>query len=260
MSDFKLFEPAKVRAMIAGGELTIPTAGVCPGYIQANLAILKKEYAEDLKEFARKNPKPCPILEIIEDGTPISKIVAPGSNVTTDIPKYMVYRNGVLVDEPTDVSDLWTDDMVVFLIGCSLTFEAALVRAGIRLKHYEQNKRVPMYDSNIACDGVGKFQGNYVVSMRPVKRNLVDKAVEITGKMDYAHGAPVHIGDPLAIGIKNVFQPDYGDPLDIAEDEIPVFWACGVTPQAVARNAKPDLLIAHSPGYMLITDQKCGAE
>ncbi len=246
--------PAELRAMFRTGELCIPTAGLCPGHLQGNLVILHRKYADDFLTFMKQNPKPCPILEVFDQGTPISRKMAPGADITTDIPLYRIYRDGVMTDELKDVSEYWTPDMMGFLIGCSLTFEDKLVAAGIRLKHYEQQTRVPMYDTNIACTPAGIFHGNYVVSMRPIKKDLVDLAVDITKVMPYAHGAPVQIGDPSAIGIKDVMHPDYGDPLDIAEDEVPVFWACGVTPQAVAMQAKPDFMISHSPGYMLICD------
>lgn len=246
--------PAQLRAMFRTGELVIPTAGLCPGHLQGNLVILHRKYADDFLTFMKQNPKPCPILEVFDQGTPLSRKMAPGADITTDIPLYRIYRDGQLTDEVTDVSRYWTADMVGFLIGCSLTFEDKLVAAGIRLKHYEQQTRVPMFDTNIACEPAGIFHGNYVVSMRPIKRDKVELAVSITGAMPYAHGAPVQIGDPAAIGVRDVMHPDYGDPLDIAEDEVPVFWACGVTPQAVAMQAKPDFMISHSPGYMLICD------
>ena len=254
MQDYSSLSPAELRAKFRTGELVLPTAGLCPGYIQGNLVILHRRYGEDFLQFMKQNPKPCPILEVFDQGSPISHKMAEGADITTDIPLYRIYRNGVFEEEVKDVSGYWNEDMVGFLIGCSLTFESRLVEAGIPLKHYEENKRVPMFDTNIACKPSKLFHGNYVVSMRPVKKELVDLAVKITEPMDYAHGAPVQIGDPDAIGIKDVLHPDYGDPLDIGPDEVPDFWACGVTPQNVATQAKPDLLISHSPGYMLISD------
>lgn len=255
--DDKYLLPSDVRKLIRENKLDKPTAGICPTYIQSNLVVLTKKYALEFKEFIEKNPKPCPLLEIIDNGTPISSKMALGSNVLTDIPYYRVYKDGVLEGEYRKADNLWQPDMTAFLIGCSLTFEDALVKAGIRLKHFEENKRVPMFDTNIECNGTNLFKGNYVVSMRPIKKELIDLAIKITEKMDFAHGAPVHIGNPVEIGIKDITKPDYGDSLSINSDEVPVFWACGVTPQAVARQAKPDLMITHSPGYMLITDIKC---
>lgn len=256
MGQISFNSPAEARLFFRKSEKAIPTAGLCPGYIQANLVILEDEYASEFWDFARMNPKPCPLLEVLFDGTPKSKSMAPCGDITTDIPKYSVYKDGELVEEPLSVKSYWNDKMIGFLIGCSLTFEAALVNAGIRLKHYEENKRVPMYDTNIECIPTKRFFGNYVVSMRPIKKELVDAAVDITSKMEYAHGAPVHIGDPSKIGIKDINHPDYGDALSINDDEVPVFWACGVTPQAVAKKAKPKLMLAHSPGYMLICDKE----
>lgn len=257
MADLSGLSPAAVRRLISEENLIIPTAGLCPGYIQANLVVLRKDYADEFRDFAMANPKPCPILEIIDGGSPISGKMAVGSDITREIPLYRVYEKGILKSECVSVDNLWETDMTAFLIGCSLTFEEALVKAGIRLRHYEENKRVPMYDTSIRCRETRRLRGNYVVSMRPVKRELVDLAVSVTENMVFAHGAPVHIGDPKTIGINDINSPDYGDPPAIGPDEVPVFWACGVTPQAVVRQSRPDLMISHSPGYMLITDVKC---
>lgn len=254
LESYLQYSPAQLRALFRNESLVLPTAGLCPDYVQANLAILPGAYAEDFAEFIRKNPKPCPLLEVITGDVPISKTIAPGSDITRDFPLYRVYRHGEPQEDIPDGSHLWTPDMAAFMIGCSLTFEASLVRGGIPLKHYEQNKRVPMYNTDIPCVPSALFYGNYVVSMRPVKRELVPLAVSITEKMDYAHGAPVQLGNPEEIGIFDIEHPDYGDPLEIADDEIPVFWACGVTAQAAAQQTKPEIMISHSPGYMLITD------
>lgn len=253
--EFSALSPLQLRQACRTGMFSSPTAGFCPNYVQANLVIVDGAYADEYVEFLARNPKPCPVLELIRGGAqPISAKAAPGANIATDFPRYRVYRKGELVDEPADVSDLWTGDMVAALIGCSLTFEAKLAAAGIRMAHYEHNLRVPMYDTNIPCVPSGRFSGHYVVSMRPIPEELVDLAVEITRPMEYAHGAPVHIGDPAQIGISDLQHPDYGDPPQIKEGEVPVFWACGVTAQAVAMQARPELVIAHSPGYMLVTD------
>lgn len=255
--DYSNYSPKKIRELCRTGEFTLPTAGFCPNYVQANLVILEGKYADEYIEFLKNNPKPCPVLEIIRGGIqPISIKAAPGANIATDFPRYRVYRDGKLFGSPTDISEMWTEDMVAVLVGCSLTFEAKLTDAGIRMAHYENNLRVPMYNTNIACVQSGRFGGHYVVSMRPIPENLVELAVRITEPMDYAHGGPVHIGDPTAIGIKDIMHPDYGDPPVIRAGEIPVFWACGVTAQVAAMEARPNLVIAHSPGYMLITDMK----
>ena len=250
----KTLSPRELRELFRTGELSIPTAGLCPDYIQANLVILKVKYADDYEEFLRKNPRPCPVLEIIRGERPISKVVAPGADIVTDFPLYRIYRDGKFIEDVKDVSDLWEPDMMAALVGCSLTFEASLVKAGIYIAHFENQTRVPMYDTNIQCDPAGPFGGGYVVSMRPMPEEMVQKAIEITEPLDYAHGGPVHIGDPEAIGISDIMHPDYGDPPVMREGDVPVFWACGVTAQAAAMRAKPELVIAHSPGYMLITD------
>lgn len=246
--------PRELRELFRNENLIVPTAGLCPHYVQANLIILQGEYAEEYDQFLRQNPKPCPVLEIVRGEIPISHRAAPGSNLLTDFPLYRIYRNGGLVEEVPDISYLWTPDMIAVLIGCSLTFEAQLAAAGIHMAHYENNKRVPMYDTNIPCKPSGRFHGNYVVSMRPIPKHLVNLAIQITEAMPYAHGGPVHIGDPNDIGVKDIMSPEYGDPPEIGIDEIPVFWACGVTAQSVAIQAQLPLSIAHSPGYMLVTD------
>lgn len=246
--------PKELRELFRRDKLVVPTAGFCSDYVQANLIILPAEYAEDYVKFLEKNPRPCPVLEVVRGERPVSKKVAPMSNIATDFPLYRVYRDGILIEEVPDVSELWQPDMIAVLIGCSLTFEAKLAAAGIRIAHYETHKRVPMYDTNIPCASSDLFHGNYVVSMRPIPEDLVPLAVKITQPLTYAHGAPVHIGSPGEIGIQDLMQPDYGDPPEIRPGEVPVFWACGVTAQAVAIQAKPPICIAHSPGYMLITD------
>lgn len=246
--------PKTLRGYFHDGSLVLPTAGLCPDYVQANLVILPREYAEDFIAFLKKNPKPCPVLEFIQGEKPISKTVAPGSDISKDFPLYWVYRNGAMTQEATDISYLWEPNMIAALIGCSLTFDSKLTEAGIRLAHYEQNRRVPMYRTNIPCVPAGVFQGTYVVSMRPIPNNSIQFATELTERMEYAHGGPVHVGEPAEIGIQDINCPDFGDPLNIGPGETPMFWACGVTAQVVAASAVPRIMIAHSPGYMLVTD------
>ena len=253
MADYSKMKPAEVRELIRKGEITIPTAGMCGGYAQANLVILPKKYADDFKEFARKNPKPCPILEIME-GSPEVHDMGEGANLVTDIPKYFIYKNGVKMDEVTDASAYWEEDFVGFLIGCSFSFEEALLKEGIDVRHISMGCNVPMYKSNIQCQPAGVFEGPTVVSMRPMTPENAKKAYEITERYPNVHGCPVHMGDPAEIGIKDITKPDYGDPVEIREGEIPVFWACGVTPQAAVENAKPPIVITHAPGHMFITD------
>lgn len=248
--------PAEVRRMIRAGEITGPTAGMCAGYAQANLVILPKALAYDFLLFAQRNPKPCPILEVSDAGSRALNIIARDCDIARDFPKYRVYDKGVLRGEYTDVSEFWQDDFVSFLIGCSFSFEAELLEAGLPVRHIEEGCNVPMFVTNIACEPAGVFSGNMVVSMRPMLPEQAIRAALITGAMPRVHGAPVHIGDPAAIGIADVNKPDFGDAVTMHEGEVPVFWPCGVTPQAVVMNSKPDIVITHAPGHMLITDVK----
>ena len=253
ISPYVHMEPAKVRELIREQVITFPTAGMCAGYAQANLVILPGAWAEDFKEFCKLNPFPCPVLEILE-GSPLTKAMGAGGNIVTDIPEYFIYRNGVLSEKVRDASEYWTDDSVGFLIGCSFSFEEALLREGIEVRHITQHRNVPMYKTNVATKKAGPFFGPTVCSMRPMTPENAKKAYEITAKMPNVHGAPLHIGDPAEIGIVDVMKPDYGDAVDIYPGEVPVFWPCGVTPQAAIENAKPPLVITHSPGHMFITD------
>ena len=255
MADYRNWKPEDIWLKIRSGEIDYPTAGMCGGYAQANLVILPKKYADDFKEYAAKNPQPCPVLEIIE-GTPAIHDMGEGANVVTDIPKYFVYKNGVKVDEVTDASEYWQEDSVAFLIGCSFSFEEALLQAGIDVRHISMGCNVPMYKTNIECEKAGVFEGPMVCSMRPMTPENAKIAAEITGRYPNVHGAPVHMGDPAEIGIADVNKPDYGDAVEIREGEIPVFWACGVTPQAAVERVKPPLVITHAPGHMFITNVK----
>ncbi|WP_141432169.1 putative hydro-lyase [Bacillus sp. 03113] len=254
MNDLSSVSPSDLRKMIRQNELIRPTAGMANGFAQANLAILKKEDAFDFLLFCQRNPKPCPILDVTEVGSPIPQIAAPTGDIRTDIPKYRIYKHGELVEEVTDITAYWEEDMVGFLIGCSFTFEHALLKNEIPIRHIEQDCNVPMYKTNIPCVKAGKFQGMTVASMRPIKQSDVVRAVQVTSRFPAVHGAPIHIGDPSVIGIQNINQPDFGDMVPINAGEVPVFWACGVTPQAVAMESKPELMITHAPGYMFITD------
>lgn len=246
--------PRKIRELIRRGELIRPTCGLAPGYAQANLVILPREVAFDFFLFCQRNPKPCPVLEVLEPGKYEPVLTAPTADIRTDVPRYRIYRNGELVSEEREITKYWRRDLVSFLLGCSFTFETALIRAGISLRHIEEGKNVAMYITNIATVPAGIFSGPLVVSMRPVSLAKVVRAVQITSRFPSVHGAPVHIGDPEKIGLTDLAKPDYGDPIEIKKDEVPVFWACGVTPQAVALKSKPPLMLTHSPGHMFITD------
>ena len=231
------------------------TSGMCEGFVQANLVILPQEYAFDFLLFCQRNNKPCALVDVMEAG--VTKPNIADADIRTDIPKYRIYKSGELVEEVTDITSYWRDDFVTFLIGCSFTFERALTEGGIEMLHQKTNKTVAMYITNIACEKAGVFEGPTVVSMRPVKKRDLVKSVEITARYPHTHGTPLHIGDPSVIGIKDFTQPDFGEFTPYDEDEyVPVFWACGVTPQAVALHAKPSIMITHAPGYMFIADQK----
>ena len=256
VTPFRHTSPKEMRELIRKGEWTHPTSGLCLTHVQANMIVLPKDWAYDFLVFAQRNPKPCPILDITEPGDGEAKLIAPGSDVRTDIPGYRVWENGVLKDEPTDVLKYWRDDLVAFLLGCSFSFEGALIEAGIPIRHIDSGCNVPMYITNIQCNPAGRLSGPMVVSMRPVKHSQVVKAALCTGRFPAVHGAPVHIGDPAVIGIKDVNKPDFGDPVEIRDGEVPVFWACGVTPRAVVMKSKPPFAITHAPGLMFIGDPK----
>ncbi|MEN3365089.1 MAG: hypothetical protein V7606_2363 [Burkholderiales bacterium] len=245
--------PKDIRGLCRTGEFTGPTAGVAHGYVQANMMIVPREYAFDFLLFCQRNPKPCPLVEVLEPGHVMPRC-APGADIRTDVPGYRIYDNGQLTREVTDISSYWRDDLVTFLIGCSFSFESALVEGGIPLRHVEQGINVAMFKTNIPCVSAGRFEGNMVVSMRPVKSRDVARAVEISAAFPQVHGAPVHIGHPGEIGIADLSKPDFGDPVAILDDELPVFWACGVTPQYVAELSRIPFCITHSPGKMLVTD------
>ena len=256
MTDYASARPKDVRALIRAGQITAPTTGMCDGYAQGNLIVLPKEDAYDFLLFAMRNPKPCPILEVSEVGDRFFHTSSTDCDIANDFPRYRVYHDGVMVDDPTSVEDLWRDDLVAFLIGCSFSFESELIEAGIEMRHNPQGRNVSMYITNIACEPAGKMSGNMVVSMRPIPHALVPAAVAITAQMPRVHGMPVQIGDPSVIGIDDISKPDFGDAVDIHEGEVPVFWPCGVTPQSVVMNVKPKFAITHAPGCMLITDTK----
>ncbi len=259
MTEYSNVSPKKVRELIRAGEITWQTSGMCAGYAQANLIILPQKEANDFLLFALRNQTACPILEVIDAGSRILKDIAPGADIATDIPKYRVYENGVMTGEYTDVSSVWQDDFVSFLIGCSFSFEAELLEAGVPVRHIEEGRNVPMYITNIPCKPAGIFHGNMVVSMRPMTPGEAIKATAITSQMPRVHGKPVHLGDPEAIGIKDIMRPDFGDSVTINPGEIPVFWPCGVTPQAAVMAAKPPIAITHAPGHMFISDIKNSA-
>jgi uncharacterized protein YcsI (UPF0317 family) len=254
MTELRNATGADVRAACRRGELTGPTPGLALGYVQANLVVLPKDWAFDFLLFCQRNPKPCPLLDVTEPGDPEPRFVAPGSDLRTDLPAYRVWRDGVLEGETDNIVRYWRDDLVSFVIGCSFTFENALLAAGVPVRHIEEGVNVPMYRTNIASRPAGRFSGPLVVSMRPLTPEQAVKATRICSRFPRAHGAPVHFGDPSAIGIRDIARPDFGDPVRTKEGEVPVFWACGVTPHAALMEAKPPFAITHKPGHMFLTD------
>ncbi len=244
------------RLSVRRGEHRAPTSGLAPGYVQGNLAILPSALAADFLRFCQLNPKPCPLIGSSAPGDPGVPALGEDLDIRTDLPRYRVWRNGELVAEPEDVRDVWRDDLVSFVIGCSFSFEEALMADGIEMRHITHGCNVPMYRTSIATAEAGPFHGPMVVSMRPMTPAKAIRAVQITTRFPAVHGAPVHIGKPEMIGIRDLDKPDYGDAVPVRDDEIPVFWACGVTPQSVIATVKPEFCITHYPGAMLVTDRK----
>ncbi|MGH6674645.1 MAG: putative hydro-lyase [Xanthobacteraceae bacterium] len=244
------------RLTIRCGQHAGPTSGLAPRYVQANLAILPHALAEDFSRFCRLNPKPCPLIGTSAPGDWRLPELGEDLDIRTDLPRYRVWREGAVVDEPNDLMRWWRDDLVVFAIGCSFSFEQALIEDGIELRHFTCNCTVPMYRTSIETSPAGPFHGPVVVSMRPMKPKDAIRAVQITTRFPSVHGAPLHLAKPDAIGIKDIAKPDWGDAVPIHADEIPVFWACGVTPQSVIMSVKPDFCITHYPGAMLVTDRR----
>ena len=247
----------EARQLIREGGFIQPTSGVAPNYVQANLAILPQDAAFEFLLFCQRNPKPCPVVEVLEAGQVEAILTSPGSDIRTDVGLYRVYENGVLVDEPETLESHWRKDLVTFLLGCSFSFEHALLANGIDLPYYGSERNVPMFITDIETVGSGRFSGPMVVSHRWVPADKVVRAVQATSRFPGTHGAPIHIGDPAAIGISDITKPDYGEVWEQgSSDEVPMFWACGVTPQSVAMSSKPELMITHSPGHMFVTDLK----
>jgi uncharacterized protein YcsI (UPF0317 family) len=244
------------RLAIRAGRHRGPTAGLAPGFVQGNLAILPQALAEDFLKFCERNPKPCPLIGVSAPGDWRVPALGTDLDIRTDLPRYRVWRDGVLVAEPEDIRDVWRGDLVSFVIGCSFSFEEALMAAGIEMRHIARGTNVPMYRTRVATAAAGPFHGPLVVSMRPMTEADAARAVAITARYPAVHGVPVQVGRPEALGIVDLAKPDYGDAVPMRDDEIPVFWACGVTPQAVIATVKPDFCITHYPGSMLVTDRR----
>ena len=255
--DYASMSPREVRALIREGKIYRPHCRHVRRLCTGQSGGLPKDLAYDFLLFAQRNPRPCPILEVSDAGSRHLHFMADDdADIAKDFPGYRIYENGILTGEYTDVSAFWRDDLVSFLIGCSFSFEAELLEAGIPVRHIEENCNVPMYNTNIACTPAGVFSGNMVVSMRPLPYNQVVRAVQVTSAMPRVHGAPIDIGDPSAIGIHDITRPDYGDMVTIHPGEVPVFWPCGVTPQNIIMNSRPPFVITHAPGHMFLTDVK----
>jgi uncharacterized protein YcsI (UPF0317 family) len=247
-------DPREARAIIRRGEYAGHTAGIAGAFVQGNLCILPRQLATEFAAFCQRNPKPCPVIGMGAPGDPALPDLG-DIDIRTDVPCYRVFKDGKLVDEPTDIRKYWTDDLVTFVLGCSFSFEQPILQEGIRLQHVERDTVVPMYRTSIDCVPAGPFKGKMVVSMRPMTPPDAIRAVQITSRFPAVHGAPVHLGLPEAIGVRDLMRPDWGDPPRMTGDQLPVFWACGVTPQVAVEAARPPLCITHKPGSMLITDR-----
>lgn len=243
-----------LRARIRAGAHDGLTTGLAPGMVQANLVVLPADWAAEFERYCALNPKPCPLLAMTAPGDPMLPGLGEGIDIRTDAPRYNVFRDGVLTEEATDVRDLWRDDFVGFALGCSYSFEEALLSAGLPLRHHELGVKVPLYLTDIETEAAGPFHGRMVVSMRPFNPADAIRAIAITARCEKVHGAPLHFGDPAAIGIPDIEKPWLGPAVPFRPGEVPLFWACGVTPQMAIEQARPPLAITHKPGHMLITD------
>ncbi len=258
--DLRTASAAAVRAAIRTGGHVRHTAGLAVGRLQCNLAILPEAHALDFLRFCQRNPKPCPVVGISDTGDPAMPTLGHDIDIRTDVPRYRIFRDGALAGEVTDITDHWRDDFVTVALGCSFTFENALIRAGIPVRHVEQDRTVPMYDTSLDLVPAGPFGGRMVVTMRPIPADRVEDARRISAAFPQAHGAPIATGDPAQLGIADLGAPDYGEAVDIRPGEVPVYWACGVTPQNVLRAARLPICITHAPGHMLIADVAEDAE
>ncbi|MEM7544684.1 MAG: putative hydro-lyase [Pseudomonadota bacterium] len=245
---------AEVRRAIRAGRYDRHTAGLAAGKLQCNLAILPEAVALDFLRFCQRNPKPCPVVGVSDSGDPAMPTLGHDIDIRTDVPRYRVFRDGALTEEVTDIADIWRDDLVTVALGCSFTFENAFIANGIPVRHIEQDKTVPMYRTSLALTPAGPFAGEMVATMRPIHKDRIEDAYRISGAFPHAHGAPIAMGDPAKIGIDDLAAPDWGDPVPVRDDEVPVYWACGVTPQNVLRAARLPFCITHAPGHMLLAD------
>lgn len=259
-TDAAVLAPGVLRAEIAAGRWQGTTLGLALGHLQTNLAVVPRDYAFDFLLFCTRNPKPCPLVEVTDPGDPVVRRVAPGSDLRTDLPRYRVFHDGEVVDEPHDATSHWRDDAVGFLLGCSLTFEGALLAAGVPLRHLETDRNAPVYVTGIECEPAGAFTSPLVVSMRPIPAALVARAVQITSRYPWGHGAPMHVGEPGELGIADLDRVDFGEPPVMRKGDVPVFWGCGITPQLAAARARPPYMITHYPEHMHVADRPSDAD
>lgn len=252
--------PRDLRAAIAAETWTGPTLGLGLGHLQANLAVVPREDAYDFLLFCQRNPKPCPLIEVTDVGSARVDVVAPGADLRDEVPRYRVFRDGELASEPTSLREEWEDDAVGFLLGCSLTFESALLEAGIPLRHLAAETYAPVYVTSVPCRPAGKFSGPLVVSMRPIPAGQVARAVQVTSRYPWGHGAPIHVGDPGALGIQDLDAVDFGEPPVMEPGDVPVFWGCGITPQLAVGNARSRYTFTHYAQHMFVTDRSSEAD
>jgi len=254
--EFEKWHPKDIRSMMRKEAFKEHTMKLAENYVQANLAIVPKKFALEFMIFCQRNPRPCPILEVTEPGVSTLKYLSDNADLKTDLPQYRVFKDGECIDEPYNIKEYWRDDLVAFLLGCSATFDHVLDAAGIELRHFREGKVPSIYITNIRCKPAGPFRSPMVVSERPIKFKQLSQMIQITSRYPLMHGSPIHVGDPKMIGIKDMNKIDWGDQSDISEDEIPCFWACGITPQTAALNAKLDIMITHYPAKMFISDRR----
>jgi uncharacterized protein YcsI (UPF0317 family) len=254
VNELQQLSPAELRARIRSGAYQGNTSGLAPGFVQCNLVILPQALAADFLQFCSSNPRPCPLLAMSERPGATGLPRLGDIDLRHDLPAYRIFRDGQLVEECTDIAALWRDDLVAFALGCSFSFEEALLSAGLEVRNITEGVNVPMYRSNIACTPAGPFRGDMVVSMRPFRAADAIRAIQICSRFPAVHGAPVHLGDPAEIGITDLARPDFGDPVTLQPRELPLFWACGVTPQVALERAAPAFAITHRPGCMLVSD------
>lgn len=255
-TEAKTLSASELRKRIRVAEWTSETVGLGLGQLQANLAIVPLEDAFDFMRFCQRNPKPCPLITVTDPGDPTSPFFAADADIRTDFPRYKVFVNGAAVSSPYDIVEHWQPDSVAFLLGCSLTFEDALLQGGVPLRHLEHDRKIPVYISNIECTPAGKFAGPMVVSLRGVPGHLVSKAAQITSRYPWGHGGPVHVGDPAALGISDLDDVAFGEPPVLEPGDVPMFWGCGITPQLAAERARPRYMMTHYPEHMLISDRR----